>query len=156
MTGLDDPEGVSVLQSAVKYHAQIDIVNVMTFDYYDNVSHEMGQDTVTAAKAVIKQMHAVYPHLSQSQLWHMLGITEMVGIDDFGPPEIFTTADASFVEKWAKSTGIAELSFWAIERDNGGCVGTAGSDSCSGHRAEHVAVQPHIRAVHSPIGALGS
>jgi hypothetical protein len=132
MTGLDDPEGVSVLQSAVKNHARIDIVNIMTFDYYDNAPHEMGQDTVTAATAVIKQLHTVYPHRGERDLWHMLGITEMVGIDDFGPPEIFTTADASFVEKWAVSTGIAELSFWAIERDNGGCVGTAGSDSCSG------------------------
>ena len=132
MTGLDVPTGVSVLQSAVKYHARIDIVNIMTFDYYDNAPHEMGKDTVTAADAVIQQMHAVYPRLSRKELWHMLGITEMVGIDDFGPPEIFTTSDASFVEKWAVSSGIAELSFWAIERDNGGCVGTAGSDSCSG------------------------
>jgi chitinase len=36
------------------------------------------------------------------------------------------------VENWATRSGIAELSFWALERDNGGCVGTAGSDSCSG------------------------
>jgi chitinase len=104
----------------------------MTFDYYDGLPHEMGTDTVTAAKAVIAQLRGVYPHKSDEELWHMLGITEMVGIDDFGPPEIFTTADATTVEQWAKSTGIAELSFWALERDNGGCVGTAGSDSCSG------------------------
>lgn len=132
LTGLDVPQGVSVLQSAVAHDARIDIVNIMTFDYYDGLPHEMGQDTVTAAKAVIAQLQAVYPHKSAEELWHMLGITEMVGIDDFGPPEIFTTADAAMVERWARSTGIAELSFWALERDNGGCVGTAGSDSCSG------------------------
>ncbi|HZP49945.1 chitinase [Actinocrinis sp.] len=132
MTGLDVPDGISILQNAVTNHARIDIVNIMTFDYYDNAPHEMGQDTITAAKAVIQQLRTVYPHKGETELWHMLGITEMLGIDDFGPPEIFTTADAAMVEHWARSTGIAELSFWALERDNGGCVGTAGSDSCSG------------------------
>jgi chitinase len=132
MTGLDVPDGISILQSAVANHARIDIINIMTFDYYDNAPHEMGKDTVTAATAVIAQLHSVYPHKSTADLWRMLGITEMVGIDDFGPPEIFTTADAAMVERWARTTGIAELSFWALERDNGGCVGTAGSDSCSG------------------------
>jgi chitinase len=132
MTGLDVPDGIGILQNAVADHARIDIVNIMTFDYYDGAAHEMGQDTITAATAVIKQLRTVYPHKSETELWHMLGITEMVGIDDFGPPEIFTTADATTVERWARSAGIAELSFWALERDNGGCVGTAGSDSCSG------------------------
>jgi chitinase len=56
----------------------------------------------------------------------------MVGIDDFGPPEIFTTHDAVVVERWADEHAIAELSFWALERDNGGCPGVAGSDGCSG------------------------
>jgi Glycosyl hydrolases family 18 len=132
MTGLDVPDGVSVLQNAVADDAQISIVNIMTFDYYDGVPHEMGKDTITAATAVIQQLRTVYPHKTTSELWHMLGITEMVGIDDYGPPEILTPADAVFVEHWAAATGIAELSFWALERDNGGCVGTAGSDSCSG------------------------
>jgi len=131
-TGLDVPAGIGVLQNAVADHARVDIVNVMTFDYYDGLPHEMGQDTITAAEAVIQQLHTVYPRKSTTQLWHMLGITEMVGIDDYGPPEVFTTADATLVEHWARQQGIAELSFWALERDNGGCVGTAGSDSCSG------------------------
>ena len=132
MTGMDVPDGIGVLQNAVADHARIDIVNVMTFDYYDDQPHEMGQDTITAADAVIRQLRTVYPRRSTAQLWHMLGITEMLGIDDYGPPEVLTTADATTVERWARNRGIAELSFWALERDNGGCVGTAGSDSCSG------------------------
>ena len=132
MTGLDVPAGEYVLQSAVANHARIDIINIMTFDYYDGQPHEMGKDTVTAATAVIGQLKTIFPHKSAEQLWHMLGITEMVGIDDFGPPEVFYPADAAYVENWATKTGIAELSFWALERDNGGCVGTGGSDSCSG------------------------
>jgi len=132
MTGLNVPTGEYVLQSAVAQHARIDIINIMTFDYYDGQPHEMGKDTVTAATAVVDQLKTIYPHKTTAQLWHMLGITEMVGIDDYGPPEVFTPADATYVENWAVKTGIAELSFWALERDNGGCVGTAGSGTCSG------------------------
>jgi chitinase len=132
MNGLDVPDGESVLTNAVANHARIDIINIMTFDYYDGQPHEMGKDTVTAATAVIDQLKTIYPHKTTEQLWHMLGITEMVGIDDYGPPEVFYPADAAYVENWAAKTGIAELSFWALERDNGGCVGTAGSDTCSG------------------------
>jgi chitinase len=36
------------------------------------------------------------------------------------------------VENWAVSKGIAEISFWALQRDNGNCVGTGGQDNCSG------------------------
>jgi chitinase len=126
------PTGVNVLQNAVADRARVDIINVMTFDYYDGQPHEMGQDTITASTAVVQQLKGVYPDKSEAELWHMMGITEMVGIDDYGPPEVFTLADAVSVEKWAARTGIAELSFWALERDNGGCVGTASSGTCSG------------------------
>jgi chitinase len=127
-----DPTGVHVLRNAVLHHARIDIVNIMTFDYYDNQPHEMANDTKTAAGHLLDTLHALYPSKSSVALWQMIGITEMIGIDDFGPPEIFTLADAHHVQEWARDKGIAELSFWALERDNSGCPGVAGSDSCSG------------------------
>jgi chitinase len=131
VTGLN-PTGVHVLQNAVSNHARVDIVNIMTFDYYDNQPHEMAADSVTAAQHLYDTLHQVYPAKSAHQLWSMMGITEMIGIDDFGPPEIFTTADATTIEHWAATKHLAELSFWALQRDNGGCPGTKGSDSCSG------------------------
>ena len=131
MAGLDQTS-VALLKDAKRGDAGVRIVNIMTFDYYDNVPHEMGADTQAAAKAVIAQLQTVYPHQSTTRLWSRLGITEMIGIDDFGPAETLTKADARAVEKWAEAKGIASLSYWALQRDNGGCPGTAGSDSCSG------------------------
>ncbi|GAA4637106.1 hypothetical protein GCM10023196_089560 [Actinoallomurus vinaceus] len=135
-TGLSDP-GVALLRNAEQNHAKISVVNIMTFDYYDNQPHEMAQDTVKAATGLVGQLKAIHPNASLKQLWSRVGITEMVGIDDFGPAETFTTDDAAQVEHWATQQGIAELSFWALQRDNGGCVGTGGSNTCSG-----VAQQP--------------
>ena len=41
-------------------------------------------------------------------------------------------ADAIAVLRWAQTKGIDTLSFWALERDNGGCPGTKGAGTCSG------------------------
>ncbi|HEV3361851.1 MAG TPA: chitinase [Pseudonocardiaceae bacterium] len=130
-TGLT-ANGLAVLQSAVANHARVDVVNIMTFDYYDGLPHEMATDTESAAAGVVAQLKTLYPHRSTHQLYGMLGITEMVGIDDYGPSETFTTADAVTVANWAEHSGLSLLSFWAIERDNGSCVGTKGAGSCSG------------------------
>jgi hypothetical protein len=130
-SGLAD-SGLAVLQNAVSNGARIDVVNIMTFDYYDGSTHEMATDSENAANGLHGQLAGLYPDKSSAALWNMVGVTEMIGIDDYGAAETFTTADASTIENWAASTGINTLSFWAIERDNGGCVGTKGSDSCSG------------------------
>jgi chitinase len=130
-TGLT-ANGLSVLQNAVANHARVDVVNIMTFDYYDGLPHEMATDTESAVTGVVAQLKALYPHRSTQQLYAMMGVTEMVGIDDYGPSETFTTADAATVAKWAQQKGLSLLSFWAIERDNGTCVGTKGAGACSG------------------------
>ncbi|HKT01851.1 MAG TPA: chitinase [Rugosimonospora sp.] len=130
--------GIDVLNSAVRNGARIDIVNIMTFDYYDNQRHDMAADTVTAATSLVGTLHMVYPRRPVNALWAMVGVTEMIGIDDYGsggetgPLEILTLADAAKVTRWATGRGIAELSFWALGRDNGGCPGVPGSDGCSG------------------------
>ena len=124
--------GVALLQNAVDNGAKVDVVNIMTFDYWDGLTHDMAADTKTATAGLHDQLAALYPSKSDKKLWSMIGVTEMPGIDDYGPEETFTTADAVTVENWAVAKGINTLSFWALQRDNGGCVGTAGAGACSG------------------------
>jgi chitinase len=131
MSGLD-PTGVGLLRNAKQRHAEVRVVNAMTFDFYDGVPHEMARDSIAAANAVVAQLRTVYPGQSAARIWSRLGVTEMVGIDDFGPAETLTTSDAQVVAAWAARKGIASLSFWALQRDNGACPGQAGQDSCSG------------------------
>ncbi|QHA08688.1 chitinase [Streptomyces broussonetiae] len=130
-TGLAD-SGLAVLRSAKNAGAKVDVVNIMTFDYYDGATHHMATDTETAASGLHDQLASLYPNLSDSQLWNTIGVTEMPGVDDYGPAETFTTADATTVYEWAVSKGINTLSFWALQRDNDGCPGSGASDSCSG------------------------
>jgi hypothetical protein len=130
-SGLDSG-GTKVLTDAAANGVRVDVANIMTFDYYDGASHEMATDTETAGTGLVGQLAKIFPSKTSAQLWAMVGITEMIGIDDYGAAETFTTADAATVLKWAQSKGISTLSYWALERDNGGCVGTKGSDTCSG------------------------
>ncbi|WP_245931201.1 glycosyl hydrolase family 18 protein [Actinokineospora auranticolor] len=130
--GLAD-SGRNLLRNAVTNGAEIDVVNIMTFDYYDNAgTHNMANDTKTAGQALVTYLGQLYPSKTQAQLWQMVGITEMIGVDDFGPAETFTTADANTVLAWAKEKNINTLSFWALQRDNGNCPGGAARDDCSG------------------------
>jgi len=136
-TGLEQT-GTDVLRNAIANGVRVHIVNIMTFDYYDDQAHDMVADTKTAAAGLVATLHVLYPHRSTQRLWGMVGVTEMIGTDDYGsggetgPRETLSLAGAAAVTKWARAHGIAELSFWALGRDNGGCPGTAGADDCSG------------------------
>jgi hypothetical protein len=124
--------GLAVLQSAIANGARIDTVNAMTFDYYYGTQQDMLADTETAGDGLFSQLQTLYPGVPARALWHMIGVTEMPGIDDFGADETFTTADATPLLQWADQQGIGFLSFWALQRDNGNCPGTKGAGDCSG------------------------
>jgi hypothetical protein len=130
-TGLTS-SGLAVLQNAVADGAKVSTVNLLTFDYYIGTEQNMLTDTETAAEGSFTELQSLYPSYPAARIWHMIGVTEMPGIDDFGPDETFTMADAIAVLRWAHTKGIDTLSFWALERDNSGCPGTKGAGTCSG------------------------
>ena len=130
-TGMDSSVQ-AVMQNAIANGTTVSVVNMMTFDYYTGTYHEMANATETAAAHTHAQLQALYPSDSSAQVWAMMGVTEMPGIDDYGPKETFTKADATTILNWAESNQISTLSFWALQRDNGGCPGTKGAGTCSG------------------------
>ena len=128
-----DPDGLAVLQDAVSNGVRIDIVQPMVFDYYDGKSTDMGSSAISVLKGLHSQLATLLPSKTSAQLWAMEGATIMNGRDDHpGASETTTVADAKQLLKFAKSKGLAVLSMWAIQRDNGGCPGTSGADDCSG------------------------
>ena len=130
-TGMTSGEE-GIIQNAISDGATVSVVNMMTFDYYIGTKQNMLTDAESAAADTVGQLQTLYPSMSMSQLWAMIGITEMPGIDDYGPDETFTKPQAVHLETWAASQGISTLTFWALQRDNGGCPGTKGAGTCSG------------------------
>jgi hypothetical protein len=130
-TGLGANE-LAVLQNAIADGARVDIVNIMTFDYYlasEPSPLNMAAEAISAANNARSQVASVYAGYRQPRL----GITIMPGIDDYpGKTEITYLRDAEEILSYARAHGLAVVSIWAIERDNGGCPGTVGANSCSG------------------------
>ncbi|MFD5539338.1 carbohydrate binding domain-containing protein [Streptomyces sp. NPDC127079] len=119
-------DGVNILKAAKSAGIRIDVVNIMTMDYYAGTGTEMGQAAVSAARATLAQMQSVDPGYTYSDL----GITPMIGKNDDG--STFTLADARTVENFAAQNGVGRLSFWSANRDQP-CGGTANSlPTCSG------------------------
>jgi hypothetical protein len=128
-----EPSGLAVLQNAVANGTRVDVVNIMTFDYYDRVTKDMGAAAISAAQGLFGQLHTLYPSKSSAALWAMEGNTILPGIDDYPrKTEVTYPADGQKLLDFAKTNGINTLSIWAIQRDNGGCPGTTDSNSCSG------------------------
>jgi hypothetical protein len=121
-----EPSGVAILQNAVSNHTRVDVVNIMAFDYYDRTTTDMGTAAVDAANGTAAQLASI-------GLNARVGITLMPGLDDYPKKtEKTTVADAQRVLAYAQANGVDTLSIWAIQRDNGGCPGVTGSNSCSG------------------------
>jgi hypothetical protein len=128
-----EPSGVAVLQNAVANGVRIDVVNPMVFDYYDRVTTDMGGAAVNASNGLHAQLHTLFPAKTDTQLWAMQGATIMNGLDDYPRrTEVTDLADAQQLLGFARTTGMSTLSMWAIQRDNGGCPGSTGSNDCSG------------------------
>ena len=128
-----EPSGLAVLQNAVADGVRIDVVNPMVFDYYDRVTTDMGGAAVSAAQGLFNQLKSLYPTKTNAQLWAMEGNTILPGIDDYPrKTEITYLSDAQRLLDLASRVGMSTLSMWAIQRDNGGCPGSTGSNDCSG------------------------
>ncbi|MGA8016113.1 MAG: glycosyl hydrolase family 18 protein [Candidatus Dormiibacterota bacterium] len=122
----------NVLSNAIANGVRIDIVNALTFDYYGGEPNEMATDTMTAAEGTLSELQLLYPHAPTWKLWRMVGVTDMIGIDDYGPDETLTFSDAGTVESWAAEHHLGLLSFWALQRDNGSCPFTGTQATWSG------------------------
>jgi hypothetical protein len=130
-----DPNGESVLQSAVADNAAVASVNIMAFDYYiaGEGTVEMGQAAINAATNTHTQLASIFTSATAAQLWTMEAVTLMPGIDDKKTGnEVTSVSDARTVLAFGQANGLNLLTIWAIQRDNGGCPGTAGSNTCSG------------------------
>jgi hypothetical protein len=118
-------DGVNILKAAKNAGIKIDVVNIMTMDYYAGTGTEMGQGAVSAAQATLAQMQSV----DSGYTYANLGITPMIGKNDDG--STFTLADAQTVENFAAQNGVGRLAFWSANRDQP-CSGSANSlSTCS-------------------------
>jgi chitinase len=116
--------GTQVIRSALAHGVQLRGVNAMTMNYGEAVAPgsrgRMGQYALQAARSVHEQLRALFAasgrSLDEVQLWHMIGLTPMIGRNDVGE-EIFELSDADRLLSFASARHIGALSLWSLNRD---------------------------------------
>jgi hypothetical protein len=124
-----DNNGQAFLQAAKTAGTRIDVINVMTMDYYgtwDTGGAPMGTYAVDAAQATLAYAQTLWPSMTYGNI----GVTPMIGQND-DPAEVFTEADAHTLVSFAQQNHLGRLAFWSVDRDQP-CGGSAtGLPACS-------------------------
>jgi len=113
-TGLP-PEALTVVRSAHAAGVEVSLVNIMAMDYGD-ASSAMGQRAIAAATATFNQIKPIFTGKTDAQLWSMIGVTPMIGVNDT-TSEVFRQSDATQLTTFAQQKGLGLLSYWALQRD---------------------------------------
>ncbi|MDP9124828.1 MAG: RICIN domain-containing protein [Pseudomonadota bacterium] len=113
-SGLES-NGLAVVKSANSAGVKVSMINVMAMDY-GSASSAMGDLAISAANGTFNQIKGVFTGKTDAQLWAMIGVTPMIGVNDT-QSEVFTVADASKLTTFAQQNGLGLLSFWAMQRD---------------------------------------
>jgi hypothetical protein len=92
----------------------------------------MGNLAIEAAQATEAELAGIFPQDTTAQLWKMIGITPLIGVNDQAD-EVFTPGDATQVAGWATRQGIGRLSFWSTTKDREcpGDVNEGDANTCS-------------------------
>src|ERR1700759_4730077 len=86
-----EPDALAVLRSANSAGVSVSMVNVMAMDYGD-ASTTMGARAISAATGTFDQIKAIFTGKTDAQLWAMVGVTPMIGVNDT-QTEVFRQAD---------------------------------------------------------------
>ncbi|MFI8229895.1 chitinase [Streptomyces sp. NPDC085900] len=133
-SGLDS-DSLALLGSVNKYDVQVGTVNLMTMNYGESYTGDMGDYALTSAKAAHAQLKKVFG-LSDAGAWRGMALTSMIGVNDI-KGETFTLSDAAQVRTFAEEKDIAWVSMWSTFRDRQ-CGSTSAADdaatNCSGVR----------------------
>jgi hypothetical protein len=124
---------MNLLKDAIRSGVDLTTINIMTMNYFnrDAPGQKMAQNAIRTASHVFRQLHLLYPARTAAQLWAMLGITPMIGVNN-DRQEIFTLQDVHALLAFASQRHLTRLAFWSIQRDERCARGEVAPHHCSG------------------------
>ncbi|MYS50063.1 hydrolase [Streptomyces sp. SID6013] len=132
-----DTDGLALLASANDHGVRVATVNLMTMNYGESYTDDMGDYALASAKAAHTQLRDVFD-TSDADAWRGMALTSMLGVNDVAG-ETFTLDDAAEVRTFAEEKGIAWVSVWAAFRDKrcgGDATAADALTTCSGVEQE--------------------
>ncbi len=143
-TGLTS-HGQYVVENAKSHGVDLGFINVMTMNYgWVPPSASTIEDS---ANGTHSDLASIFPEKSPAEIWGMIGLTPMIGVNNVGGTH--ELADARDVASFVQDTGIGLVSFWSLDRDNGGCPDGSVSATCSGIAQDSYEFSEIFNDVHS-------
>jgi len=113
-------DGYSVVENSVNLGLELAGVNIMAMDYGDsaapNPEGQMGNYVIQSAESLHSQLSQIYPDKTDDEVWQMIGVTPMIGLNDV-ISERFTLSDAEQLIEFTENQNIKEVSMWSANRD---------------------------------------
>lgn len=135
-SGIEKP-GLAILESALRHHVEVSQINILTMDYgtigFDPA--KMGTYAIQALTNSVKTLKTIYPDKSKKEIWSLMGVTPMIGVND-ARPERFNLSDAKLLEQFAKKKGVRLISNWSLNRDHPGTRKIANESSSGAFRGK--------------------
>ncbi|WP_406458908.1 chitinase [Streptomyces sp. NBC_01622] len=131
-SGLDS-DSLALLESANDNAVAVSTVNIMTMNYGESYTKDMGDYAITSATATHTQLKKVFG-ISDAGAWQGMALTSMIGVNDVSG-ETFSLSDAAQVRTFAEEKEIAWVSMWSTFRDQQCESGSSNDDAatdCSG------------------------
>jgi hypothetical protein len=122
-----DATGTRLINRAKALGVPVDVWSIMPFDF--SSGGDMAAHTKSAAEGLKGKLKTAFGW-SDSVAYSHMGISSMNGKTD-NAGETVTLANFKTIAAYATTNHLARLTFWAVNRDRGGC-GSASTDSCSG------------------------
>jgi hypothetical protein len=126
--GLDESSngGTTDVTDAISAGVSLTYINGMTMDFGSGSTDQATLTDQTAA--------AIESWIKSQGISSKVGLTMLPGTSDDNGAVQFTIADATTVVNFANANSyVGLLSFWELNRDNGGCPGSSSDqDTCSG------------------------
>jgi hypothetical protein len=117
--------GVRLINQSKALGANVDVFTQMPFDFSASDIHSA---TISATEGLKNQLKSTFGW-SDAVAYSHVGISGMNGLSD--QQELTTPETWTKIRDYAKSKGLARLSFWAVNRDRG-CPGGGVVSNCSG------------------------
>ncbi|RQG99215.1 PKD domain-containing protein [Natrarchaeobius oligotrophus] len=106
-----------IVADAIDRGVEIHRLNLMTMNY-GSAGEFDDQSVIGTVEGAHEQLSGELPEKSDEEIYAMLGITPMLGLNNTGV--VFTPADAEAVLAYAQDNDVGTLAFWSVERDNPG------------------------------------
>lgn len=146
------PEGLTDTGQNIVKQAQIAklifSVNIMAMDYGPSYTENMGQYAIQAATHLQEYLHSLYPNKSLAELWQMVEVTPMIGVNDVNV-ENFTLQNTDLLNQFAEQHHLGGLSMWSMNRDFP-CDSPWTNPTCSGKQLQ---TRPYEFSAHFMYGS---